>query len=323
MLNKSGTLRDKKDLEKFKSIIDHPLLKKESNALSYRSKFFYYLIYGSYYFAIGDYNNSYKYQKKHIELIEKHSQMVEQEPHNYITVLMNIINACHLLNKHEEIYKYLKKIRTVPKMVAANHREFLEIKVFADTYNIELALDIEKGEFRKGMELIPEIEEGLEQFKGKFNRFQETILYYNLSTICFGAGEYSLALRWLNLILNDKSIEITQELYCFSKILNLIIHLELGNDDLLPHIIRSTHRFLDQRKKLYKFENVFLDFIKKMSNYPDEKEIIIHYQELKIDLEALIQDPFERRAFDYFDFISWVESKIHTKPFALIVQGKK
>jgi hypothetical protein len=322
MLNKNGTLRDKNDLDKFNAIIDHPLMKSEKNAVSYLSKFFYLHIYASYYFAIGDYNNSYKFLKKHLELIEAYPQILEQEPANYITVLMNIINSCHLLHKKDEIFKYLKKIRGISKKLPLNKRAFLEIKVFADTYNIELALDIEKGEFKKGMMLLPEIEEGLEQFKGKINKFQETILYYNLSIICFGAGEYSSALKWLNNILNDKNIEITHELYCFSKILNLIIHLELGNAELLPYIMRSTHRFLEQRKKLYKFESVFLDFIKKMSNYPDEREIMNYYKELKIELEALANDHFERRAFDYFDFISWVESKINNKTFDKIVHQK-
>lgn len=323
MLNQNGTLRDKKDKEKFSKIMDHPLLRSERNALSFRGKYFYFHIYGSYYFAIGDYSKSYKFLKKQAALMEAHPQLLAEEPHNYITVLMNIINSCHLLHKHDEIVKYLKKIRAVPKKLTANQREFLEIKVFADTYNIELALDIEKGEFKKGILLIPEIEDGLEQFKGKINKFQETILYYNLSVVCFGNGDYSLALKWLNIILNDKNSERMQELYCFSMILNLIIHLELGNAELLPYIMRSTHRFLEQRKKLYKFENVFLDFIKKISNYPDDKEVLNYYIELKIALEALSNDPFERRAFDYFDFISWVESKISNKPFAKIVQEKK
>jgi tetratricopeptide (TPR) repeat protein len=322
MLNKNGTLRDKDDLEKFNAIINHPLMKSEKMAHSYRGKNFYYHILGSYYFAIGDYNNSYKFLKKLAALMEKHLKIMEQEPHNYITVLMNIINSCHLLHKQDEIYKYLKKIRNVAKKAPANQREFLEIKVFADSYNIELALDNEKGEYKTGMMLLPEIEEGLERFSGKINKFQETILYYNLSLICFGAGEYSQALKWLNIILNYKTIEITQELFCFSKILNLIIHLELGNDEFLPHILRSTHRFLEQKHKLYKFENVFLEFIKKMSNYPNEKEILNYYQELKIELNGLANDPFERRAFDYFDFLSWAESKISNKPFAQIVQEK-
>jgi hypothetical protein len=98
--------------------------------------------------------------------------------------------------------------------------------------------------------------------------------------------------------------------------------LELGNSELLPYIMRSTHRFLEQKKKLYKFENVFLEFIKKMSNYPDEKDVVKYYKELKIELEALANDPFERRAFEYFDFISWAESKVSNKTFAQIVQQK-
>jgi hypothetical protein len=43
---------------------------------------------------------------------------------------------------------------------------------------------------------------------------------------------------------------------------------------------------------------------------------------LKRDMSALYEDPFEKNVFIYFDFISWVESKIKGKTFGEIVREK-
>ena len=36
----------------------------------------------------------------------------------------------------------------------------------------------------------------------------------------------------------------------------------------------------------------------------------------------LSKDPYESRAFEHFDFISWLESKIEKRPFVEIVREK-
>ncbi len=321
-LNQHGVLRDRGDLEKFKSNMNHPLLEDETCAETYRSKYFYFHIYGTFYYATGDYEKSYIYLKKQAKLIESHPHILAQEPHNYITVLMNIINACHLLHRYDEIIPYLKKIRALPPKLSPSTREFLEIKVFADTYNIELALCIEKGEFTHGMSLLPGFEAGMKTLKSRINTFQQCILNFNLAVVCFGSGEYSSSLKWLNKILNDKTLSVTTELYCFSRILNLIVQLELGKDDLLPYTLKSTFRFLEKKKRLYRFETIFLEFIRKMSQNPDRKEEKKLFEKLRDELITLTGDPFEARVFNYFDFISWVESKLGTKSFEEIVQEK-
>ena len=43
---------------------------------------------------------------------------------------------------------------------------------------------------------------------------------------------------------------------------------------------------------------------------------------MKAELEEISKDPFEKKALEYFDFISWLESKITGQPFANIVRAK-
>ena len=46
------------------------------------------------------------------------------------------------------------------------------------------------------------------------------------------------------------------------------------------------------------------------------------YKKLQNKLEQLFNDPYEHRVQTYFDWISWLESKIEGKLFAEIVREK-
>ncbi len=41
-----------------------------------------------------------------------------------------------------------------------------------------------------------------------------------------------------------------------------------------------------------------------------------------VQFKKLKTDPYEKGAFEYFDFISWLESKIENRPFAEIIKEK-
>ena len=54
----------------------------------------------------------------------------------------------------------------------------------------------------------------------------------------------------------------------------------------------------------------------------DKKEFIHSFKELKKTLIETSKYPFENSIFQYFDFISWVESKIENKSFTEIIKSK-
>lgn len=89
------------------------------------------------------------------------------------------------------------------------------------------------------------------------------------------------------------------------QILNLIIHLELGNKSLLPYTLRSTQRYLETRNKVYQFESVFLAFINEVLKKRQSKPTRELYEGLAKELTKLKQDHFERHAFDFYDFLGW------------------
>nr|MBA3705747.1 hypothetical protein [Bacteroidota bacterium] len=146
--------------------------------------------------------------------------------------------------------------------------------------------------------------------------------YYNIAYLFFGSGEYTKALFWLNKILNSSEIDARQDILSFSRILNLIIHYELGNNDVLEYTVKSTYRFLYTRNRLYEFETILLNFIRKLPKSFKPVELIQSFSELRKELITLSENSFEKKALEYLDLISWLESKINKTSYAQVIKSK-
>jgi hypothetical protein len=322
ILNKKGKARSQNELSEFKKIIDNVLLKSEDEALYYETKYLYHHIYSAYYFSIGDYENSYLHLIKNIELIEANIDLFRDESSIYFSVLTNAIYVGSRLKKYDEVFDQLEKLRSLPEKLTLKSNEDLDIKLFSSSYSIELTMYAMTGDFEKGIELIPIIEEGFKLYGDKINKVRKAYMYFNISIMYFGRKEYSNALKWINLLLNDIDIDKSEDIHCFAQLLNLIIHLELGNQRLLPYALKSTQRYLTTRNRVYKFETMILNFINQILKSKNHEEEIHIYSKLLEDLKPMQEDTFEKTAFEYFDVLSWVESKINGKTFAEVVKEK-
>jgi hypothetical protein len=322
ILNKQGKVRNADELQRFKKIIDNTLLKGEDKALSRETRYLFFHIYSAYYFGIGDYEKSYENLVKAVELIENNPDIFKEEPNIYFSVLTNTIYVGNQLKKYDQVFADLKKLRSTLAQFETGKNDDLEVKLFSSAMSIELTIYMQTGEFEKAIELAPIVEAKLQKFEGKFTKLRESYFYFIMAACFFGAEKYSLSLRWINKLLNSPNFEESEDIYCFAQIMSLIIHIELKHDDFVPHAFKSTYRFLNSRNKVYKFENVFLDFVGKILKTTRRDEQTTYYKELMAALEELKSDSFERSAFEYFDFISWAESKVRRVPFRIVVEEK-
>ena len=320
ILNKKGKVRSVEELNNFKSIIDNVLLEREDSAQYHETKYLYNHIYSAYYFGIGDYVNSYEHLIKNIDLIESEIDAFKEEPNIYFSVLTNTIYVASQLKRYDDVFKFLDRLHSLPERMKIDGNEDLDIKLFSSAYSIELTIHSITGNFEKGIELVPIIEEGFKLYGNKINNVRTAFICFNIAVLYLGAEQQSKALKWINRILNDVDIAKSEDLHCFAQILNLIIHLELGNQRLIPYALKSTQRYLNTRNRVYKFEGVILKFISKALRIKDEEKAVEVYTGLKEELLILKQDNFEKTALEYFDFVAWAEHKITGKSFKEIVQ---
>ncbi len=322
MLNRYGKVRDLKELENFKTIIDNILMKSEDKALSYETRYLYYHIYSAYYFGLGDYHNSYNYILKHLQLIELNAELIQDEPNKYFAVLSNMIYLCSQLNKQKEIPSWLKKLRNISNVAGKKMTEDLAIKLFSTSMSAELSLYIQGGRFEEALKLIEPIDAGLKKFKGGMSKVREAYFYFTIAIVYFALGDFTLSLRWLNRLLNDSELDANQDIHSLARILDLVVHLEMGNKELIPYTLRSVLRYLDKRKRMFRFETIFLEFIKKIARSRTNADTMTSFIELQRELKIIAEDAYERQVFEQFDFLSWVESKIHNLSFADVVKQK-
>ncbi len=304
-----GKARSDKELSKFKRILDELANRDEKEGMLAENSFLLNHLYSAYYFGVGDEAASYPYLKRNLSLIEEKAHLFAEDPSPLLSTLTNAIYVGNKLGLREEAFDNLSKLRRLPELIAERTDEDLEIRIFALSNSIELALHTESGNFEEGMKLVAIIEEGLLKYDEQLSSVRKAMFFFNISVLYFKAGRLNEALKWINQLLNNIDIDKTQDLHCMAQLLNLAIHLELGNKSLLPYALRSTQRFLETRRRVYKFESIFLHFINEVVKVRRDKTDKELFTELAADLEALRSDSFEKQVFEYFDFADWSRTK--------------
>ncbi len=314
-LYEQGKVRNEAELTQFKKIIDDAAGKLDGKMMSTENAYMMNHIYSAYYFGLGQYEQCYPYLQENLKLIDKKPHLFSEEPNIYISILTNTIYVGMRLGKWNEALKNVDKLRKLPEKLDVQKNEDLEIRIFSLAKSTELTLYAQSGEFEKGLELVPSIEEGLVKFEDKLSSVRKAHFYFNIAVVHFGLEKYHEALKWINQLLNNVEIDKTRDIHCMAQIMNLVTHFELGNKSLLPYALRSTQRFLDTRHKVYRFENVMLNFINESLKKRQDKSDVELFELLVEQLEELRKDPFERSVFEYFDFLAWAKSKVNGKKY--------
>jgi hypothetical protein len=253
-----------------------------------------------------------------MELLEQYPLKINETPKVYVTTLNNILLGQIHMHNYKDFDKTLTKLRTFP-LKSLN----IEVNRFVSSYIFEMVMYLDTGEFTKSSAIREDITEGLKKYKDKINAIEEITLLYNLFYSYFGTGEFTKALAVINKLLNEYQKELRYDVQSAVRILNLILHYELKNGNLLEYNAISAYRFLYKSKRLYKLENIVLDFIrKKMHHIYTTRDEIEAFVELRKEFLELADHPYEKKALEYFDYISWLDSHIEDRSFEEIVKEK-
>lgn len=314
---RKGAIRTKTEKEALEELFKQPLFQNAENAQSFYARYFYHNAKFSFHLFLGDYQQSYAHIQELVEMFARldKSKIKGKLVRNYSSALINQYIVQSQLGLTEVIPKTLGQLRNVPTDSAEQKR-----RLIIRSFNLEIDFYINTGQFQKGLLQIDPLLENFEKLRPAINKQQRLGLYYNLAYLHFGAGDFDFALDWINQLLNDPELKTRQDIHCFGRLLNLIIHYELGNDQLLEYIVKSTYRFLSNRQRLFKVESIMLKLMRHYPKWINSKEKRKGFKQLIEELKALQNEELEKRAFDYFDFISWMESQVVSKSFEDLVR---
>lgn len=316
---KGGRIRDAVTRRKFDALKKSKLMRSPLSALSNRAKISYYFLNGSYYYHIGEMRKSLDnfVQLKHF--LEEVPGRRKQYFHSYLYTINNILSTGIDLLRFDELLPILRSVKDIRHFSQAENSG-----VMLRYYMNLCQLFVTHARFEEGRESVAEAEKWLEETSGHaINELHKITLMQNMSIILFANGELRQSLQWLNRVLNHPEQQIAADKQSFSRIFSLLLHFELGNAELLPYITVSTYRYLYKRNRLFKFETLILDFIrKKLPRISNAKEQAAAFGELKTALGKLSKNDYERKAFEHFDFIAWLQAKAEGKSFAEVARQR-
>lgn len=313
-INLKGKIRDEKAVTKLQLLVQR-VDQISIEGSSVNAQYLYHHIKSAYYFSVNDITCSHYHLQQNCHLIESNEVFLNDKPNIYFSVLTNLIYITTRLKKYDDAQTNLLKLKNLAKKGENQKTLDLDIKYFSSAYSLELYLLCEQGEFKKAEKLVPTIQEGYLKFGDHISPLRKAYLDFKIAVTYLSLGEFSTALQWTNRILNDSKIDQNQDIYCFTQLINLILHVELNNTSYLPYALLSVKRYFKTRNRIYKFEELFLKLINQLSkteNVFDLAEKLVPFEK---ELTIIKKDPKEQVVFEYFDFHAWVKSKLERKPF--------
>lgn len=272
----------------------------------------------AYFYAVNNLGDSLGHMRKNIALFDKDPKNEFIEANKKISVLTNAIYVADKLGFYNESIRMVAKLKRMSNDLSAN--EDLSIKLFSSISSIELSLFLRKGDFTSACKYAEQLEEKLEQLSNKVVPIRRAFLEFKIAVAYLGSNAYTNALHWVNRILNNPELDKTEDLMGFAQLLDLLIHIELHHDQLLPYSLKNTQRFFKTRNRLYDFEKVFLHFIGRLIKSENVFQSQQIWENLYHELASISMDEYQRIALDYFDFKSWAEAKLKKKSFQSIVR---
>ena len=244
-----------------------------------------------------------------INLLEKHPKRIQANPSAYVTALNNLISSYIFQKQYDLIWPLLEKVKSVPQKYQLHSDSQFTIKLQLRTYNLELELYRDTYQLKKGIELIQEIESYITKRKAKVPFGYLIQFWYQFAYIYFMDQQFPGALKWVNEIINLKTTKERPDLQSYARLLNLIIHFEMGNTFVLKYAVDSCRRFFKKKEKMADFEKELLRFFSKICNSPPAI-----YRNLFKELESKLfndVDPLvNANILDYLNFKAWIDANL-------------
>ncbi|MCB0478368.1 MAG: hypothetical protein KDC84_09405 [Crocinitomicaceae bacterium] len=315
-----GFIQNEKDKATVDAIANYHLIIGKNTALSDRAATICYYIKGLCAVTYREYQESYIYFNKVRSILDRNPNIKSDTSKRYLMALTHLLSSYIDNKEYQKAEETIQDIRNLSKEKGFNNMD-VKVSIFTSAFIAELTMHNRKGEFGKTLQIMDKNAAMEEELKDIINKEKEINIYFNKAYAYFGVGEYKKALSIVNIMINDNEQMLRQDLYSFSRVLNIMIHFELENYDFLEYVTKSTSRYLGKQDKDFTIETVFVKMISKIMKKGEENKNEI-LALLKKEMEELFQNKKERIILDYIDIESWVESKLNDENFADTVKRK-
>jgi hypothetical protein len=321
---KYGHVKNERQFNKVASIFKEKVQEIPDDEISIQGQIYKHMAYTWYHSITQNFVLCYRHALDWIRLLESNEVIVKNEPILYLKGMHNVQSALFYSNKPRQFRKAIEQFDT---FIDARFEQFDEnTKKLSVMYRYmgQLNLLFLSGTFRGNEAFVAELNKWLDEHSSYLDLNRLQVFHYKIACLYFGADDFKNCIIHLNEIIHSdaKGISLKQDVQCFARILNIVAHYELGNDDLVESQLKSTYRFLTKYGDFHKVQSCIMQFIRKAIT-THKSEIGPLLVALKDQLEEVFDDPFEQRPLLYLDLISWLKSRISGRSVEEIIKERQ
>lgn len=317
---KNGHARNAKDTAEVDTFLNHPAVLQAQDAKGFYERLYLYQCHCWHGFITQNLLLYYRYCQKWVNLFDANPKMIEIETAHYIKGLHNLMSAHFDLKNYQKFNDTIHVLEAFTETAVIRQNRNNLIQTFIYLNIARLNKHFMEGSFSKGLELVPYLEEKLQEYELYLDRHRVLVFYYKIASLYFGSGDADKSIVYLNKIINWK-VDLRTDLQCYARLLHLIAHYELGNFDLLEYLLKSVYRFMYKMQNLSIVEEEIFAFLRN-SFHLSPRKLKPQFELLLATLKPLEKSGLESRAFMYLDIISWLESKINNQPVQMVIRQK-
>ncbi len=264
---------------------------------------------GHYALCLNDFGNT-------IDLIEELELGKQVYAREYFFALNNHLMSSVLTKD----YSHYKKTRDKIEHRFGQDSSF-EYLLFSTTLMYEIGIFNQMGMHDEVLAREEMVLRGLK--KHDINNINRHIFYFNLSIAHFAHQNFTQANKYIIELVTDipqKRSSGASNIYFYALLITLIIRLERKEYDYLKDLIPDIESQLKKIRDLTEFESDILDYVKRVSqNGEDIKRWNFH-----LARNTVLQDStYGAFAQQFFDFKSWIKSKLKNTSMQIIRQDEQ
>lgn len=320
-LIKAGYAKSDEEFQTVKHFFYTTLPKVNYQEMGFRERMWYCKAFVWYSLITQDFLSGYKYANRWVNLFTQFPQMLQSHPVFYLKANNFLLEALSLIKYKAQFREVLQQMESMIHSSQFPSNDNVKALSFLYLYTNKLNLLFMEGDFKTGLDIVPQILMQIEKYKSRIDQHHIMLMYYKIACLYFGNDNCEEAIVYLNKIIDNKALKMREDLLCFARVLSLVAHYEAGLDFHIDQQIRETYRFLLKMNDLHAVQKSMITFLRGLGNiYPGELKKA--FKTLHANLAVLENDPYEKRSFLYLDILSWLESKIQNRPIAAIIKEK-
>lgn len=319
LFRSDGFTKNEQQRQKVNEIANYHLIKGKNTALSVRAASICYYIQGLCAATNRDFETSYKKFKRVCLILDKYPRIRGDLSQRYILALSHL-SHCYMYNGAFSKAKQIIEDISLLKGKEGFKSVQLNVLITNVFMTEQIKINNLQGKFKDSLKVINQQFEKNKELIERSSKENKIKIYFNIAYTFFAIGEFKEALHFVNIILNDNEQRLRQDLYSFTRLLNILIHFELENNEYVDSLAGSSLRYLNKLQNEHQIESVFIKQLRKIAKTNDAKKERVKFQKVLDEINELLVEENERVILEYIDIVSWLESKINNQSFSEMVQ---